>query len=540
MNLFDQFMNTQSSMQSMEGQRITNQFNLAKLNQMKNDQEMESKSRQLGMEIAQGNLAKSDTKAPAVTLANLSEIPDAAAESMGAKAYAPEVAKPATAPVPKNSEVLAQQAEETKQAALKFQAIGNIKQGDALMKEHDQIREKLYNAQAEERKAESDRAGKAAAQMAATNSQPALNELWNNADAEHRQAFAPFFNLGLDGKPIYDDKAIKSLEYFGNKAMSAKDQSELKLKAVKEQLAAQTAETQRLRAVEQERHNKEREAIDRENSAKKGAGSIAAAVVPQDANKHGAEYLATLQPGTANIVGKIVDYTLDPKTIPQRGNERSAILAHAIQVDPKFDASEYPNRYALKKDFTSGKTADNIVSLDQAINHMGTLKELTAAIANNDVKMINRVTSKVADEMGKPSINSAQLATQAVAAELMRVFRQVNASESEAKAFEQRLNAGANSPAQMDDALKVGGELLGGRLKAINQKWNKGMKTDTGYPELLSPDAAAAFEKITGKPAAVSSSQKAIPSVKDEAGYNALPPGSQYIAPDGSTRTKGK
>lgn len=256
-------------MKQNAAQDISNQFNLAKLTQMKQEQEAQEKSRQLGMQIAQGNLDKQANPAPnSVTLANLSEVPDASAESQGLRSY--EVASPATAKTPKQSEILAQQADELKQAALKYGAIGDLKQQAALTKESDSVREKLYLNQAEERKADIEKQNRAAGAMKAINSQPALDDLWSGADADHRKAFAPYFNLGLDGKPIYDDKARQSLDFFGNKAMSAKEQGELELKALQRQIEQQKADNQRLRDEALERHQKAMEAATRERTAARG------------------------------------------------------------------------------------------------------------------------------------------------------------------------------------------------------------------------------------------------------------------------------
>ena len=88
----------------------------------------------------------------------------------------------------------------------------------------------------------------------------------------------------------------------------------------------------------------------------------------------------------------------------------------------------------------------------------------------------------------------------------MRVFRQVNASEIETKAWEERFSQ-ANSPAQIKGALQVGVNLLNGRINAINNRWNRSMETNTGYPNILSNEAKGVLETLN--PSAASASPAA-------------------------------
>ncbi|MCL5460208.1 hypothetical protein M3M33_16345, partial [Loigolactobacillus coryniformis] len=81
-------------------------FNLAKLGQLKTDQANEAQSRQVGMEIARANMAKQSV--PATTLANLSDNADQPEQlsGPGMDEHKPETAIPATAKIPKQSELL--------------------------------------------------------------------------------------------------------------------------------------------------------------------------------------------------------------------------------------------------------------------------------------------------------------------------------------------------------------------------------------------------------------------------------------------------
>ncbi len=77
----------------------------------------------------------------------------------------------------------------------------------------------------------------------------------------------------------------------------------------------------------------------------------------------------------------------------------------------------------------------------------------------------------------------------------MRVFRQVNASESETKEWEERFKS-SSSPQQLKGAIKTGVELLKGRIDALDDQWKRGMNTETGFPNLVSPKSQAVLKRM--------------------------------------------
>ena len=218
---------------------------------------------------------------------------------------------------------------------------------------------------------------------------------------------------------------------------------------------------------------------------------IAAKVITPygDVTKSGQEFLESLSPAKQEVVKGLVNYTVDPKVVSTKGGEREATVAAAKRVDPNFDTMKYGIRYGVVQEFTKGKTADNIVALDQAINHMGTLGELAKALNNGDITPVNYITTLAKSLFGQNAPTDAALASQAVGEELMRVFRQVGASEREATDWEAKMKAGIKSPQQMVGAITTASELLNGRIKALNNKWNNGMGTTGGYPNILSEEA---------------------------------------------------
>jgi hypothetical protein len=231
----------------------------------------------------------------------------------------------------------------------------------------------------------------------------------------------------------------------------------------------------------------------REHATTSGAG---ASIVPEEhRDLHGDAYLATLPSGIAGTVKALSEGRETFSSLGYRGADRQAMVQRVNQYNPTFEQGMQAGRAGVIKDFKSGQQSRNIIAINQALAHMGTLDELGAAMKNKDTQIVNRVLNRLATELGDPRINNFELATQAVGDELMRTFRQVGASETEALAFQKKFQS-AGSPAQIREALQTGAKLLSGRIKAVNNSWKRGMQVDTDYPGLIDPEPADVLKRF--------------------------------------------
>lgn len=243
------------------------------------------------------------------------------------------------------------------------------------------------------------------------------------------------------------------------------------------------------RLGETHRHNLEME--------KRYGGSQGDVIPEEHRDLHGKEYLDTLPAGVAATVKAIAEGRENFASLGYRGKERFEMTQKVNQYDPNFQQGRQAAKAAVQRDFTSGTQSRNIVAINQALSHMGTLDRLGEAMKNNDINTVNRILNPASNEFGDPRVNNFELATQAVGDELMRVFRQVGASEIEAKAFQEKFRV-MGSPKQIHEALKTGAELLHGRIKAVNNSWKRGMETEDDYPKLLDPEPKEVLTKRFG------------------------------------------
>ena len=264
--------------------------------------------------------------------------------------------------------------------------------------------------------------------------------------------------------------------------------------------------------------------------------SVANVIPPEHADLHGEEYLKTLPIALQNNV-KAVAEGLQPLSIASmRTGNREALAAMVSQYSPGAFGGRYASKAAVQKDFTSGPTAKNVTSANTVIAHIGTLDEMLDALKNNDLRLVNSVVNRLRTETGDPNVNNFDTAKQAVGNELMRVFRQVNASEAETKAWEERFKSSLG-PDVLKGAIKTGVALLKGRIDAIDDQWKRGMETDKGFPNLISPRSKAVLDKLGLSVSDASANDKTVArSITNSKGWilKRDANGNQaYVSPDG-------
>lgn len=230
-----------------------------------------------------------------------------------------------------------------------------------------------------------------------------------------------------------------------------------------------------------------------------GAGSQPGPQTPPTiGDLHGEDYLKSIPPALAT---QVKAYAEGRQAFPAGFALKSPYFQQMMQMvgqyDPTFDAVNYNARASTRRDFTSGQSAKNITALNTALGHMGTLKTAMDALDNGDYPTINAVVNWAKTKTGNPNVNNAQMAIHAVGNELMRVFRQVGASESETRQFEERLSA-SNSPAQTRGVLKLAAHLLQSRIDALNETYKRGMGTTADVREFMSPQAQATLQNFEG------------------------------------------
>lgn len=204
---------------------------------------------------------------------------------------------------------------------------------------------------------------------------------------------------------------------------------------------------------------------------------------------------APISRSDAQIIDGIVNYKLDLSKITSlRSDERTRIAGLAAQYDPTWDMSQYPARVALRKDFTSGKSANNIRSLNTAIGHLQSLSQAGQNLGNTGLPLINTVKNKASQAVGNPQKTKFDNAVNAVAGEMSTVFKGSSGTDQEIKSWKDQMNS-SQSPAQIQEGINQMIELMGSRLSAFDSQWTTGMGKPRDF-KLLSPKSRQILENL--------------------------------------------
>lgn len=209
----------------------------------------------------------------------------------------------------------------------------------------------------------------------------------------------------------------------------------------------------------------------------------------------GDAFLAQLPEKDQGIVKQLVEGRILPQTISTRNGERAYLLRAASQFDPTFDVANSAARFQTKKNFTSGVEARNITSADTLVGHINTMMDKAAKLDNTKIRKYNTVGNYLATETGAPEVKSFNIARDAVAKELTRLFRGTGGTLEEVKQFQSDIN-GSDSPEQLKAVTMTALELMDSRLEGLANQYNRGMGTDKHGRDLISPHAREILEKM--------------------------------------------
>lgn len=217
---------------------------------------------------------------------------------------------------------------------------------------------------------------------------------------------------------------------------------------------------------------------------------------PGDLTKTGDEYLQTLKPNLAAQVRALAEgRRAFPSAYALKSPQSQILVAAATQYDPTLDAANAATRVATRKDFTSGKAAQNMTSINTAIGHLVTLRKAAQGLDNRALRAWNALANRALTETGDPAVRNFQIARQAVASELTRAFRGTGGSLTEVKDWEAAINA-ADSPAQLDKAIGQATELLTSRLESMQSQYQQGMGRSGDAMQFLTPKNQKSLESL--------------------------------------------
>lgn len=196
-------------------------------------------------------------------------------------------------------------------------------------------------------------------------------------------------------------------------------------------------------------------------------------------------------------------------------------------------SADYERKSRAGVAFATGKQGDQVRSLNVSIDHLDTLKEAAQALHNGDVKKLNSLKQKWAEEFGSPIPTNFQALSQIVSQEVHKGVAGVGGSAGEREDLSKNASA-ASSPDQLIGVIDSTQKLLAGQESGLRRQYQQATGLDN-FDDLLSPRAREILNKDggggghSGGRAAAGHSDIARPSSK--ADFDALPKGAHYSKP---------
>ncbi len=248
-----------------------------------------------------------------------------------------------------------------------------------------------------------------------------------------------------------------------------------------------------------------------------GTALGASAVTPGQVNEG---FLKGLSPAISNQIKALAEGRMQfAGSFALRSPYWQNMIALVSQYDPSFDATQWAVRTQVRQDFTKGKAAANIRSLNTAIGHLDSLKTAAAGLENASMPLWNRIANYGFTQAGDPRVVRFNTAANAVAGEAATVFKGTSGTDQEIRTWHDQLNA-SQSPAQMNASINQIIELLASRMDALDSQWQTGMKRARDF-RLLNDKSVGILKKmgkkdvvdrdLTTSPAATSTSTTMVP-----------------------------
>lgn len=237
--------------------------------------------------------------------------------------------------------------------------------------------------------------------------------------------------------------------------------------------------------AESSRHNKVQETIAQNPFGVGTAGAI---------NKTGPDFLAEIaktNPGLAAQLTAVGTYR-QPAPAGRTSPTGIKFMTMVNQAYPSYDASQYGSKVKARNDFATGKNGNTVRSLNVAVQHLDQLGQLSTAMANGDVQMVNKIGNYFATQTGGPAPSNFNAAKQIVGDEIVKAIIGAGGGVSDREEAAHNISA-ASSPQQLAGVIKTYQGLLSGQLVGLKRQYEKNTGLND-FEDFLAPETKAKLQ----------------------------------------------
>lgn len=255
----------------------------------------------------------------------------------------------------------------------------------------------------------------------------------------------------------------------------------------------------------------------------------------------GDEFLKTLPKGEADIVKKIAEYDIDPKSLSTKGGHREDLLKKVSQYDADYSEPLYSSRKAAIKEFGAGgpsSPAGQITAGNTAILHAGEMSDALEKLKKDNSGVLGYVgqsgipfASYYAQKAHNAGITGTgteesralsefRTAKNHFSEEVTKFYAGSGGSESERERALANIDEAKSLP-ELQSAIQQEARLMGGKINTLQDRiktamgpsaWKRAMKESGGQFPIVQQQSADQLAKIE-KRAAGKTTEGSIPKL---------------------------
>lgn len=177
-------------------------------------------------------------------------------------------------------------------------------------------------------------------------------------------------------------------------------------------------------------------------------------------------------PGDLSYAKSIANYKVRPPSAGRNPAARKNAIIAAQTINPDYQEAKFDQSAKALRDFGTGKQGDTARSLNVAVSHLETLRELGKAMGNGDINLINAAKQRFSEEFGVPAPTNFDAAKAIVADEVAKSVIGGQNAQSDRETFAASLKR-SRSMDQIEGAIGTFQKLLGGQLKGLRGQYER-------------------------------------------------------------------
>ena len=210
-------------------------------------------------------------------------------------------------------------------------------------------------------------------------------------------------------------------------------------------------------------------------------------------------------PNDRKIVEKLSTYDWNPADISIRGKHpRSWYMGMAQRVNPGLDVTNYPSRFAAKKEFMTGTGANspaNVITMgNTAIKHLGEMSDEAEKLDNFNTGIPgNALLNYGRNEYKKASgtatdLSAFEAAREKYVDEATKFYRGTGGNESDILRGIELLSSSKSLP-ELRSAVNENVKLMQSKIDALQDRWHQAVPGAGDFP-IVHEDAQGALDRI--------------------------------------------